>query len=68
MLEDAALESVRQVIEALREAREREGARLVAILIERITRLRELATQAAPLVPAVVQALLAGLPWLDYDN
>jgi len=39
----------------LREAREREGARLVAILAERIAHLRELAVQAAPLVPAVVK-------------
>jgi len=54
-LDDVALAAARQAIEGLREARAREGARLVAILTERITLLRELAAQAAPLVPAVVQ-------------
>ena len=54
-LDDAALAAAREAIAGLREARAREGARLVAILEERITRLRELAVQAAPLVPAVVQ-------------
>jgi len=54
-LDEAALAAAREAITGLREAREREGARLVAILLERIDRLRELATQAAPLVPAVVQ-------------
>jgi uncharacterized protein (TIGR00255 family) len=54
-LDDVALVAAREAIAGLREARAREGARLVAILTERITLLRELATQAAPLVPAVVQ-------------
>ena len=54
-LDEVALAAAREAITGLREAREREGARLVAILMERITRLRELAVQAAPLVPAVVQ-------------
>jgi uncharacterized protein (TIGR00255 family) len=54
-LDDAALESARLAIAGLREAREREGARLVAILRERIALLRELVAQAAPLVPAVVR-------------
>jgi uncharacterized protein (TIGR00255 family) len=36
-------------------AREREGARLVAVLRARIVHLRTLAAQAAPLIPAVVQ-------------
>jgi uncharacterized protein (TIGR00255 family) len=54
-LDDATLAAAREAIAGLREARGREGARLVAILMERIGRLRELATQAAPLVPAVVQ-------------
>jgi len=53
-LDEVALETARQAVEGLREARAREGARLVAILTERIVRLRELAAQAAPLVPAVV--------------
>ena len=54
-LDEATLMAARAAITGLREAREREGARQVAILMERITRLRELAAQAAPLVPAVVQ-------------
>jgi uncharacterized protein (TIGR00255 family) len=54
-LDEATLAAAREAISGLREARGREGARLVAILLERIARLRELAAQAAPLVPAVVQ-------------
>ncbi len=54
-LDEAALAAAREAITGLREARGREGARLVDILMERITRLRELADQARPLVPAVVQ-------------
>ncbi|MEK8050480.1 YicC/YloC family endoribonuclease [Ideonella sp. DXS22W] len=54
-LDEAALAAARTAIAGLREARAREGDRLVAILAERIARLRELANQAAPLVPAVVQ-------------
>ncbi len=54
-LDEVALAAAREALTGLREAREREGARLVAILLERIARLRELAAQAAPLVPAVVQ-------------
>jgi uncharacterized protein (TIGR00255 family) len=53
-LDEVALDAARQAVQGLAEARAREGARLVAILTERIARLRELATQAAPLVPAVV--------------
>lgn len=54
-LDDIALEAAGRAVAALREARGREGARLVTILEERIGRLRELAAQAAPLVPQVVQ-------------
>ena len=54
-LDDTALAAAREAIAGLREARGREGARLVAILSERIGHLRSLASQAAPLVPAVVQ-------------
>jgi uncharacterized protein (TIGR00255 family) len=54
-LDEPALDAARRCIEGLREARAREGARLAAILQERVSRLRELAGQAAPLVPAVVQ-------------
>ncbi len=53
-LDDIAMAAVRQAVDGLREARAREGARLVAILLERIGHLRELAARAAPLVPAVV--------------
>ena len=54
-LDEAALAAAREAIHGLREARAREGARLVAILTERISHLRDLARQAAPLVPAVVK-------------
>ena len=54
-LDEATLVAARAAIAGLREARGREGARLVAILDERIAHLRDLAAQAAPLVPAVVK-------------
>jgi uncharacterized protein (TIGR00255 family) len=54
-LDDAALGAARDAVAALREARAREGGRLVTILLERIARLRELTAQARPLLPAVVQ-------------
>ena len=54
-LDEAALAAARTCVEGLIEARAREGERLVAILMERIVKLRELAAQAAPLVPQVVQ-------------
>lgn len=54
-LDDAALDAARRAVAGLAEAREREGQRLVAVLMERVKRLRELADQAEPLVPAVVQ-------------
>jgi uncharacterized protein (TIGR00255 family) len=56
-LDDVALDAARQCIAGLREARAREGQRLVGVLLERVRRLRELAAQAEPLVPAVVQRL-----------
>jgi uncharacterized protein (TIGR00255 family) len=54
-LDEAALDATRRCVAGLREAREREGAKLVAVLMERVERLRELARQAEPLVPAVVE-------------
>lgn len=54
-LDEAALDAARRCIDGLAEAREREGEKLVAVLMERVKRLRELATQAEPLVPAAVQ-------------
>jgi uncharacterized protein (TIGR00255 family) len=53
-LEDAALEAARQCITALAEAREREGARLVGILKDKLKGLQALAEQATPLVPQAV--------------
>jgi uncharacterized protein (TIGR00255 family) len=53
--DDAALQTARQCLKALMESREREGEKLVAILTDRTQRLRALAAQAEPLVPAVVQ-------------
>ena len=54
-LDEAAVEATRQVIEALMDARKREGKRLVAIISERLDGLRALAEQATPLVPQAVQ-------------
>jgi uncharacterized protein (TIGR00255 family) len=53
--EDAVLEAAAQCLQALQESRAREGAKLVAVLLERTRALRELAARAAPLVPQVVQ-------------
>jgi uncharacterized protein (TIGR00255 family) len=53
--DELAVQAARTAIDALKEARAREGARLAQILTERITTLRQLADQAEPLVPAVVQ-------------
>lgn len=52
--DEAIVEAARQAIAGLQAARAREGERLVQILRARIDRLRELATQAEPLVPQVV--------------
>ena len=49
------LAAARACIEALAEARQREGQRLVDILLERIALIESLAARAQPLVPAVVQ-------------
>ena len=54
-LDEAALQAARDCIQGLREAREREGARLVDVLLDKLARLRELAGAAEPMVPAVVQ-------------
>ena len=51
----ALLAAARKAVAALKESREREGEKLTAMLTERIGRLRELAAQAEPLVPAVVE-------------
>jgi uncharacterized protein (TIGR00255 family) len=54
-VDEALMEAGRRAVAAIKEARGREGEKLVAILMERIERLRELASQAEPLVPAVVE-------------
>jgi uncharacterized protein (TIGR00255 family) len=57
--EAVVMESARQCLQALRASREREGARLGAMLLERVQTLRELAAKAAPLVPQAVQRMQA---------
>ena len=54
-VDEALMEAGKRAVAALLEARAREGDKLVGILMERIVRLRELAAQAEPLVPAVVE-------------
>ena len=54
-LDEATLEAARRCVAGLAEARAREGEKLVRILMERVDRLRGLADQAEPLVPAVVK-------------
>lgn len=54
-LDEVTLDATRRCIAGLAEARAREGDKLVAILMERVERLRELAAQAEPLVPTVVK-------------
>jgi uncharacterized protein (TIGR00255 family) len=44
-----------QALDALVQAREREGARLATMLLGHIVQLRQLTTQAAPLVPQLVE-------------
>jgi uncharacterized protein (TIGR00255 family) len=53
--DEAVLDAARRAVEALKKARAREGQKLAAVLMERVERLRELADQAEPLVPEVVQ-------------
>ena len=53
-LDEPTLAAARACVTGLLEAREREGEKLVAVLLERVARLRELAAEAEPLVPAVV--------------
>jgi uncharacterized protein (TIGR00255 family) len=54
-IDEPALQAARQALAGLRSAREREGARLAAVLVERLQHLRALARKAEPLLPAVVQ-------------
>ncbi|MDQ6680212.1 MAG: YicC family protein [Pseudomonadota bacterium] len=54
-LDELALDAARRCITGLRDARAREGKRLVAVLLERVDHLRTLASRAEPLVPATVK-------------
>lgn len=54
-LDEPALAAARRCIDGLREARAREGERLVAMLRDRTAKLRALAARAEPLLPEVVQ-------------
>jgi uncharacterized protein (TIGR00255 family) len=54
-LDELALEAARRCVAGLREARAREGKRLVAVLQERVEHLRALAGRAEPLVPETVR-------------
>ncbi len=54
-LDEPALTAAEACIAGLLEARAREGERLMAMLLQRLERLRELAAQAGPLLPVVVQ-------------
>ena len=55
--DEQVLHAARRAVEGLVEARAREGARLAAVLSERIDHLRTLAATAEPLVPAAVARL-----------
>jgi uncharacterized protein (TIGR00255 family) len=55
IIDEPALRAARDALAGLRSARAREGARLAAVLIERLQHLRALAQKAEPLLPAVVQ-------------
>jgi uncharacterized protein (TIGR00255 family) len=48
------LDAAKRCVEGLADARAREGARLAAVLLERVDHLRTLASAAEPLVPAAV--------------
>ena len=53
-LDEPTLAAAKRCIKGLQQARAREGARLAAMLLERVAHLRALAAQAGPLLPAVV--------------
>jgi len=60
-LVEAAGRAVRQALSELTASRQREGVRLAAMLMERVTRMRELVAQVTPRVPEVVQEYQAKL-------
>jgi uncharacterized protein (TIGR00255 family) len=53
-LDEVAMDAARGAVAGLQEARAREGQRMADALLDRVNRLRELAAQAVPLVPAAV--------------
>ncbi|UXH76971.1 YicC/YloC family endoribonuclease [Roseateles amylovorans] len=53
--DETVMDAARRCIEGFLEARAREGAKLVTMLKQRVTTLRDLAQQAEPLIPAAVQ-------------
>jgi uncharacterized protein (TIGR00255 family) len=53
-LQPALLEMAGKALDELVETRGREGAKLAATIMERVTRMRELATQAQPRIPELV--------------
>ena len=55
--DEQVLHAARRAVEGLVEARAREGARLAAVLSQRVDHLRTLAATAEPLVPAAVARL-----------
>ncbi|GAA6140209.1 YicC/YloC family endoribonuclease [Hydrogenophaga sp. 5NK40-0174] len=52
---EALLAQADEAIDGLIEAREREGQRLTAMLLDRINQLKTLAKEAGPLIPALVE-------------
>jgi uncharacterized protein (TIGR00255 family) len=53
--DELVLQAARHCLTGLVEARQREGAKLVSMLKQRVSTLRSLADQAEPLIPAAVQ-------------
>ena len=49
------MDALTRCIEALRESRQREGAKLAGLLQTSVSQLRALSAQAAPLIPAVIK-------------
>ncbi|MGH9577764.1 MAG: YicC/YloC family endoribonuclease [Terriglobales bacterium] len=56
VLRDEVVAGLTQALSELDQTRAREGAKLEALLIERLDRMAELAAEAAPLMPAAVKA------------
>lgn len=54
-LNDALVSLAQNALEALVSAREREGKRLAAMLLDRLGQLRQLAKEAQPLIPQLVE-------------